>query len=334
MIELDEISVQSEFFSQIRANLPSHIALVDAIADILNISNDSAYRRIRGEKLISFGEIGILSRHFKVSVDKLLNLKADSFIFNGKLANAQDHILDKWLENVLSQFEFMANYSDCKLYYLAKDLPLAHFFQTPELAAFKFFFWQKSILQYEEMRGSRFEIGRIDSVCRQLSEKIVEVYNRISTVEIWNAESINSTIRQIEFYRDSEMFYSKTELTLLWDALEKLINHLERQAEYGVKFAFGGDFESGTASYQMFNNELILGNNTALADFTSFRLTFLNHSVINYISTQDVRFNEYMFSGIENMMRKSEQLNNVNEKGRVNFFNRVRSKINRARNAS
>ncbi|MCF2505190.1 hypothetical protein L0663_17475 [Dyadobacter sp. CY107] len=334
MIELDKPSVQSEFFNQIRANLPSNITLVDAVADFLGISNDSAYRRIRGDTPISFDEIGKLSKHFKVSIDKLLNLKADSYIFSGKLANTQDHILDKWLANVLSQFEFMCNYPNCRLFYLAKDVPIAHFFQTPELAAFKFFFWQKSILQYDEMRGIRFEIGQIDAACRQLSQLIIETYNKIDTVEIWNAESINSTIRQIEFYRASDMFYSKTELDLLWDILEDLVNHLERQAEYGVKFAFGGTPESGLAPYSMYNNELILGNNTVLADFGSFKLTYLNHSVINYISTQDTRFNDYMFAGVQNMIRKSEQLNNVNEKGRLSFFNRLRSKIAKARRAA
>lgn len=334
MDELDRVSIQSEFFNQIRANLPSHIALVDEVADFLKISTDSAYRRIRGDTPISFEEIGKLSRHFKVSVDKLLNLKADSYIFSGKLANTQDHILDKWLENVLAQFEFMSNYPDCKVYYLAKDLPLVHFFQAPELAAFKFFFWQKSILQFEEMRGSRFEIGQIDPICRSLSEKIVVTYNKISTIELWNAESINSTIRQIEFYRDSEMFYSRAELFLLWEILENLVDHLERQAEYGTKFAYNGSAERGGASYSIYNNELILGNNTVLADMGSFRLTFLNHSVINYISTQDVRFNDYMYSAVQNMIRKSEQLNNVNEKARLNFFNRLRAKITRAKNAS
>lgn len=333
-MEPEKLSVQYEFFNQIRASLPSHITLVDAVADFLNISNDSAYRRIRGETPISFDEMGKLSRHFRISVDKLLNIQTDSYIFSGSLAGAQDHILDQWLETVLNQFEFMSTYPGCRIYYLAKDLPLPHFFQTPELAAFKFFFWQKSILQYDQLRGVRFEMDQVDAHCRRLSEKIVETYNRISTTEVWNAESINSTIRQIAFYRDSGMFRSKSELFLLWDIIENLVNHLERQAEYGVKFAFGGDPTAGGASYSMFNNELILGNNTVLVDFESFKLTFLNHSIINFIHTQDTRFNDHTYLGIQNMIRKSEQLNSVNEKGRLNFFNRLRSKINRARRAS
>lgn len=334
MAEPDPTSVQSIFFSQIRALLPAQTNLVDEVAELLSVSYDSAYRRIRGETPLGFTELGKLSRHYNISVDKLLNIRSDSFIFNGKLANTKDHILDKWLENVLAEFELMNSYPNCQLYYLAKDLPLAHFFQTPELAAFKFFFWQRSILQYDEMKGVRFEIDRIDHVFANLSQKIVESYNKISTTEIWNAESINSTIRQIEFYRDSDMFYSKKELFVMWDIVEELVNHLEKQAETGVKFAFGGKPKDGKANYRMFNNELVLGNNTVFADMGSFKLTFLNHSAINYISTQDGRFNDYMFAGIENLIRKSEQLNNVNEKGRLSFFNRLRSKIDKVRKAS
>jgi len=31
--------------------------MADEVAELLNISNDSAYRRIRGEKLLYFGEL-------------------------------------------------------------------------------------------------------------------------------------------------------------------------------------------------------------------------------------------------------------------------------------
>lgn len=42
--------LQTAFLKQIKNQLPPHLSLVDAIAEQLNISNDSAYRRIRGEK--------------------------------------------------------------------------------------------------------------------------------------------------------------------------------------------------------------------------------------------------------------------------------------------
>lgn len=63
------------FFQYIKTKAPSHISFVDEIADLLAISNDSVYRRIRGGKMISLEEISKIASHFKVSVDQLLNLK-------------------------------------------------------------------------------------------------------------------------------------------------------------------------------------------------------------------------------------------------------------------
>jgi hypothetical protein len=42
---------QLQFFKHIKSILPAHLSLVDAVADVLEVSNDSAYRRIRGETL-------------------------------------------------------------------------------------------------------------------------------------------------------------------------------------------------------------------------------------------------------------------------------------------
>ncbi len=54
---MDKPDVQQIFFQHIKSNLAAHLSLVDEVAELLNISNDSAYRRIRGEKPLSFEEI-------------------------------------------------------------------------------------------------------------------------------------------------------------------------------------------------------------------------------------------------------------------------------------
>ena len=45
---MDSTGAQQVFFNHIKGMLPPHISFVDEIAEELNISNDSAYRRIRG----------------------------------------------------------------------------------------------------------------------------------------------------------------------------------------------------------------------------------------------------------------------------------------------
>src|SRR5579871_2321816 len=97
-------SGQQVFFQHIKNNLPQHLSLVDEIADLLNISTDSAYRRIRGEKPVSFDELRTLCSHFKVSLDQLFHIQSDSFIFTGRLAKDTGNFFGDWLNDVLQKY--------------------------------------------------------------------------------------------------------------------------------------------------------------------------------------------------------------------------------------
>ena len=322
--------LQQTLFQQIKSVLPPHLSIVDAVADLLMLSTDSAYRRIRGEKPLSLEETQKLCATFKISLDALLHLQTDSFIFSGKLADSQNFVFEKWMEAVLQQVQFMSSFPQKQMYYVAKDVPLMQQFLIPELIAFKSFLWRKSILHYDEMKGIQFSINDINPEHLQLANKIVEAYNAVSSTDIWNIESINSTITQIEFYRDSGFFATPDDVLHLYKVVIDLIDHLEKQAESGTKFCVGGKPLQNAGSYHLFNNELVLGHNTILAVLGSTKVTYLNHSTINFISTTDERFNNYMFDAIQNLIKKSMQLSVVGEKERVKFFNCIREKLKKA----
>lgn len=324
---MDLPTVQQSFFQHIKSTLPLHISMVDEIAEVLNISNDSAYRRIRGEKAITMDEISKLATHFKISLDQLLHLKGDSFIFTGKLADTSEKIFERWLENSLQQLSYVATFKDRHLYFLTKDIPLFYHFQIPELAAFKNFFWMKSILHYDALRGKKFSVNDINEEHLKIGKKIIEAYNKTPTTEIWNLESVNSTIRQIQFYAHANNFATPGDLSCIFEKLVDLMNHIEKQAEQGVKFLIGETPKNNAATYNLYNNELILGDNTVLTELDGKKLTFLNHSVINYISTTNEAFNDQMFGSIQNLIKKSSYLSVVGEKERTRFFNRIRNKI-------
>ena len=107
LIGMESNNSQLLFFQHIKAILPDHISFVDEIADLLSISNDSAYRRIRGEKHISLEEMQKLASHYKISIDQFLHLQSDSYIFSGQLASAGDYVYEQWQENVLNQLTFV-----------------------------------------------------------------------------------------------------------------------------------------------------------------------------------------------------------------------------------
>ncbi len=325
---MESPGIQQLFFQHIKGTLPGHISMVEEVAELLNISNDSAYRRIRGEKPISLEEMARLCGHYRISADQFLQLQSDSFIFSGKLKTGAVPFED-YLENVYSNFKLFDSFRKKHLYVLMKDIqPFVHF-QIPELAAFKYYFWMKSILHYDNMKNLRFSFDdpRYDAF-RPVSKKIIDLYNRIPMTEIWNAESINSTLRQINFYDESGLI-SREDVQILYNKTEELINHLEKQAEFGCKFNIGEEPGRESAEYRLFVNELILGDNTYLAELDDMKLSFLNHSVLYFVATKDERFNATISENMQNLIKKSTQISSVGEKERVKFFNRLREEIHR-----
>jgi hypothetical protein len=321
-------NIQVLFFQHIKLLLPSHVSLVDAIADILNISNDSAYRRIRAEKQISLEEMQKLALHYKISLDQFMHLHSDSFIFTGRLTNASDHVFEQWMQDTLTQLVFINSFKHKHFFFLAKDIPHLYYFAIPEFWAFKSFVWKKSILHYNELKEVKFSMDeQLKESHPEIAQKIVDVSNQIPTSEIWTIESVNSTLRQIEFYRGANIFETKEDLVRFGQSFLLLIDHLEKQAETGVKLRIGESHKPGAPAFNFYNNELILGDNTGLAELDNMKVTFLNHSVFNFVVTRDERFNNHMYDNLQNLIRKSSKLSGVGEKERIKFFNRVRERI-------
>src|ERR1051326_3736751 len=71
--EKNETSAQTELMQRIKEMLPPNISFVDELGDLLGVSNDSAYRRIRGETALSIEEIALICKKFKISFDTFIN---------------------------------------------------------------------------------------------------------------------------------------------------------------------------------------------------------------------------------------------------------------------
>lgn len=321
-------NTQVMLFQHLKSILPPHLSMADEVADLLEISPDSAYRRIRGEKPISLEELEKVCVHYNISLDQFLHLKSNSYLFTGILREDRERSFDDWLDHLMKQLTFMTTLNKKHIYWLLKDIPPISHFQISELARFKFYLWTKSILHYDSMKGVKFDLkdSRYDAY-EQKSKKVFEMFNSIPITEIWNVESINSSLRQIRFHHEAGSFRNKSDAVMLFDKMRDLIDHFEQQAETGKRFTIGSKVAQSNPEYNMFVNELILGDNTTIFETDNLRITFLNHSVLYFINTRDPKFNEQMFENLQNLMQKSTMISKVGEKERATFFNRLRNEI-------
>ena len=321
------VTIQEDFFRQIKQKLPSHLSMADEIATLLNISQDSAYRRIRGEKPLTIDEIQLLAVNYSISLDSFMNIKTESFVFTGLLIDKETYVFKNYLQQIIKQLTVINEASHKHLYYMNKDIPLFQFFMFPELACFKCYFWSRYNLNYSQFNKGQFLISDFIDMFHELGSVIAELYLNIPSTEIWNIDCINTTIRQIDFYRRAKLFQSSEDINAVYDSLEKLIDHIEHQAEIGYKFPYKQHAQNNSVKYAVYVNEFLLGDNTVAVEMDDMKLAFLNHSVINYTMTTNKKFVDYVFDTVHVIMKKSTLISDVGEKDRDIFFETIRQRI-------
>lgn len=318
---------QVKFFQNLKASMPVYNSLVDEISELLDISIDSAYRRIRGEKLLNFSEIEILCNRFNTSVDKYFNVTNNHILFQGSYNDYSEDNFMNWMQDTLKQLELVNSYSEKHIYWHVKDMPPFHHYYHKELAAFKFFFWSKSILYNNHLKETKFSIHHnIYDKYASITENIIKAYHKIPTTEIWNIEGITITLQQIELYHEMGLMSSTEDTIFLYNCLLEVIDNLQEMAESGKKIIPSMPHLEG-AAYNFFLNEFVIGDNTFFAVVDDMKITYLNHSVIYFLGTSDKDFNEGMFKNLENLIKKSTQISLVGEKERWQFFNKLRKKV-------
>src|SRR6185295_9707990 len=78
---METSELQQQLFTYLKEHIPPHISLVDELCDLLDLGQDSVYRRIRGEKPITLSELKRICEHYHLSIDQLLKLQNESVLF-------------------------------------------------------------------------------------------------------------------------------------------------------------------------------------------------------------------------------------------------------------
>lgn len=321
--------IQLQLFDRLRDQLPDHVSMVDEIAEILEISNDSAYRRIRGEKPISLHEVQKLAHHFSLSVDDLMGSKGDTVTFRANLLDAKDYSFTHWLHTLLQFTNEAENAEEVEVIFILNELNIFHIIQFPEICAFKLFFWQKSNLDFETLRNVRFNTDFCGAEILKLAEAISNKYVKIDTIEFTTKENLNSFLKQVLYYSEAGYFESRDEAVKLCKVLHDLVSHQQKQAELGFKFPYGKPAVGQENNFRLYYNDLILADNTTIIKTKDFGTTFITSNAINLMQTHNQAFFEYNYKWGMNLLSKSVPISGTAEKERNRFFMDLHDQIDR-----
>ncbi len=324
----EQSQIQEFFFRQIKEILPAHLSLVDEVSDLLNISNDSAYRRIRGEKILSLDELSILCESFKLSIDSLIGLKSDTVTFHSYMLQKEKFLFEDYLRCIRDDMHKLDTKQLKEIAIIFNEIHFFEFIQVPEITAFKIFYWMKSLLDLDRVKDMKFSVRDIDQpAISGLCQDIAEMYCRMPSTELMTSEALCSYLKQIRYYHDAGYFESDQDVLILYGKLVEMTNHVRTQAEMGSKYIYGRKPVPGGGSFHLYFNDLQLSDNMIMVDYGGHGIVYITANLINLFYTTNQQFFDANHTWKRNLVRRSNLISGAAERDRNRYFNGLLDQI-------
>jgi hypothetical protein len=301
--------------------------LVDVVADELNISTDSAYRRIRGETGLTLEELKKLCGKFGISLDALITSTSDSVIFSYRAIKPEKFDYRSWFSSVSANLKTLASYDLKEIIYGAKDIPFFYYFILPRLATFKLFFWSRNIHFFPQSGETYYDPEAISKETIDQAREVWELYLTIPSTEIWSEEAITVTLRQIEFYYQTGKFRDAGDALGVLEDYRAILSHAQKQAALGSKFRLGYPEPAETNNFKLYLNEVVILDNTVYFRMGKINMVHLAHNIMNILSTTDPMFCEDTWQTLNHLIKNSTLISSSAEKERNRFFNAMFRRI-------
>lgn len=328
-----ERTVQQEFITKLKDTLPANKSLVDELSDVLSLSTDSAYRRIRGETALTIDEVSRLCAHYRIPFDHFAQGDSgkSSVTFQYTHLSSDYKKFEEYLSGLIMHMDIIKKTEPKEIIWCAEDVPIFHHFRFPKLSAFKLFYWSKSILNAPEYDDKKFEAHILPESSLEKVKKIYDLYQKIPSIEIWTEDTLNSTLKQVEYYSESGLFETVQDAKDILNEVEAMIRSLERQAAKCVKFSGDVPGPGDDVEFKLYFSDLMVGNNCILITAGSSRVCYLSINTFNSMATTNSAFNDENERWVRNIIRKSALISGVSEKQRMKFFKLLYDKIAQTR---
>lgn len=320
--------IQAKLFEFIKQSLNEDESIGIVLSDVLSLSTDAVYRRMRQETLMTIEEVRKLCIHFNISFDALIEMKSGNALFTYLQLNEGNFTIEKYLEGILNGLGRLKSINDAKLYFSINNV---HFFQAlnfPQLVRFRLFFWAKTHLLLPEFRDKRFHHEKISADAFSLGREILQAYNRIPSIEIVDQDIMRGFLRQVLYYLESDFFEDPSYAIFLADRVHMWLEHYKHQASLGKKFIVGTNPPASGADLTLYLNDTINMDTTFYYEGVKKKGVYLTHNIMNYLHTTDENYVKDSWGILECQIANSSLISQVNTKERTKYFNAMTQLVN------
>lgn len=301
--------------------IPENIKPVNFFMDVLDLGKESAYRRLRGEKALSFEEIYKLSLELGFSLDEVVeNSKTNSFLFNHIGTYGQ-----KPEENFL---EFLYYYEDYLNRLIKADnseviCTMNHILNTmivryEHLFKFVYYRWMH---QVKEVPFNFFYADvAIPTEVKELSARLDGLHRKLKklTFIIDNNLHLNM-IREMQYFYKRNLI-TEEELIMLKEEYLSYMDYTETIIKKGV--------DSNGTIFEIYLSTFSINATTTYSAWDNNEESSFWHYYGYPIFTRNKRITSRHKYWINSLKKYATVISQSNEFLQADFFNKQRSYVN------
>lgn len=314
------MDIQILLFDMIRDQIERGVSVADIVGDVLDISSDAAYRRLRGKTRLTIDEVVSLCSYFDISVNHALRLKLkDNASFDYKsadLTNIEEYY--SFIEKLSVIFVNLAKSPTKEITTLAHNIPLYRLVNFPELSFFYLYTWNQNV-NTEHITYDQFVRSINTKRIMYYHARIAESVKRIPLTEIWAQDIFTSLQNLIDYYFDLGRFENKEIPLTLCNQILSLADNTKRWTRNN-----GINFKGQITPYHLYESTLKLTPNFSVVRNGNTIWGLIHLFRIQSLYTISERFGLDMDAFLKNIMVDSLYVNGASLQDRHQIFYKIR----------
>lgn len=310
---------EEKLFNFIRKKVPNSVSFTDEIAQVLEVNYDAAYRRIMGKTTLSLKETLKLMEAYNFSIDDIFTDKKDFIrVTKAEGVNSVDK-LEEYFNLAITELKEISKFQKAEIFYSAKDIPVYYSFGT--FRKFKIYAFLNVLSDQFNFKKVAFKDFDTNNYLSTKLRTLEDIYESVSTTEIWSTDTLTSSINQIMYFFKSRIIEQEDALEIIKDFL-KTIQRIEQQCVTGKR-------GKNDKTFKFYGNDLLNLNNTIFMQGEKQQKFFVPYTTLSYIKIADPDTCEEAIKYFKKQLQFSKNLSGDSAIERSIFFNDFYKRINR-----
>jgi len=302
-------NAQIDFFTTVKRSTAENLNLAQQISDILNISINEVYKKMRGESSLSFTQAMEICKRLNIAFSyQSENTEIIPFVV--PKMNSEEDIIFTYLKELEKNLMSVHTMKKRHITITTDDIPLFHILKYPELAAFKLYFGSNG----QSEVNTKFTPSLVTEEIKTISAHLNHLYLEIPSTEIWAKDTVQGTIEQVRYAFEAGYF---EDMDIALSIVAQIRSCLTDIAGYAVKSKKSPDIKNG---FNWFCCD-VLGSISYLVESDDTMTCYNRFNTFNYLRTDNLSYCAQTRDWMQSSISKSVSFSGHGEKERNRFLN-------------